>query len=240
MSTSSGDSEKLLGELVPQGGGDPIPLRKERLIVGRRESCDIILRFGNVSSNHCELTLESGYWFVKDLGSRNGTRLNGYRISKKRMDPGDTLSIAKRDYKAKYSPAELGAEGPPPDVDVMVEIMSQSLLEGAGLARKGRQEREGRIGVKKQERGSSSGTAGPAADQDDDSSADDPFNDPPATPPSADESAADESAAGTSAATPAGAAPPEAPADKLSDQLPEQMAGTDDDEEPDEYRLAPE
>ena len=91
MSTSSGDAEKLLGELVPQSGGDPIPLRKERLMVGRRETCDIILRFGNVSSNHCELTLESGYWFVKDLGSRNGTRLNGYRITKKRMDPGDTL-----------------------------------------------------------------------------------------------------------------------------------------------------
>jgi len=147
MATSSGDKEKLLGELVPQGGGDPIPLLKERLMVGRRENCDIILRFGNVSSNHCELTLESGYWFVKDLGSRNGTRLNGYRISKKRMDPGDTLSIAKRDYKAKYSPAELGAEGPPPDVDVMVEIMSHSLLEGAGLAREGRQKSEGRVGV---------------------------------------------------------------------------------------------
>ena len=147
MSTSSGDAEKLLGELVPQGGGDPIPLRKDRLMVGRRETCDIILRFGNVSSNHCELTLESGYWFVKALGSRNGTRLNGYRITKKRMDPGDTLSIAKRDYKAKYSPAELGAEGPPPDVDVMVEIMSQSLLEGAGLERQTRQESEGRVGI---------------------------------------------------------------------------------------------
>jgi adenylate cyclase len=161
MSTSSDDAEKLLGELVPQGGGDAIPLLKDRLMVGRRETCDVVLRFGNVSSNHCELTLESGYWFVRDLGSRNGTRLNGYRITKKRMDPGDTLSIAKRDYKAKYTPSELGAEGPPPDVDVMSEIMSQSLLEGAGLARQERQQSDGRVGLK------NSADADDAADDDD-------------------------------------------------------------------------
>ncbi len=33
------------GELVPDGGGDPIPLLREKLTVGRRESCDIVLRF---------------------------------------------------------------------------------------------------------------------------------------------------------------------------------------------------
>ena len=63
----------MYGELVPLGGGDPIPLLKKKLLVGRRESCDIVLRFGNVSAHHCQLRIESGYWFVKDLNSRNGT-----------------------------------------------------------------------------------------------------------------------------------------------------------------------
>ena len=40
------------GELVPVGGGDPIPLLKKTLLVGRRETCDVVLRFANVSSNH--------------------------------------------------------------------------------------------------------------------------------------------------------------------------------------------
>ena len=149
MTTSEKDSGKLLGELVPQGGGDTIPLLKPKLLVGRREDCDIVLRFGNVSSEHCELTLESGYWFVKDLNSRNGTRINGFRVTKKRLDPGDTLSIAKRDYKARYSPNELGAEGPPPDVDVVEEILSRSLMEGAGLDRRRKQQSEGRIGIRR-------------------------------------------------------------------------------------------
>lgn len=149
MTTSEQQPDKLLGELVPMGGGDTIPLLKSKLMVGRREDCDIVLRFGNVSSEHCELTLESGYWFVKDLNSRNGTRINGYRVTKKRLDPGDTLSIAKRDYKARYSPSALGAEGPPPDGDVVEEILSRSLMEGAGLDRRRKQQNEGRIGIRR-------------------------------------------------------------------------------------------
>ena len=47
----------MYGELVPQGGGDPIPLLKKSLLVGRRESCDIVLRFSNVSAHHCQLTV---------------------------------------------------------------------------------------------------------------------------------------------------------------------------------------
>ena len=136
----------MLGELVPAGGGDPIPLLKERLLVGRRESCDIVLRFANVSTNHCELELHQGYWFVKDLNSRNGTRVNGYRVNCKRVDPGDQLRIAKHGYRVDYSPTELGAVGLPPEEDMYDEIWSKSLLEGAGLDRKQSQEDDGRVG----------------------------------------------------------------------------------------------
>ena len=55
------------GQMTPCGGGDPIPLMKDRLTIGRRAECDIQLRFANVSGQHCRLTLEYGYWFVRDL-----------------------------------------------------------------------------------------------------------------------------------------------------------------------------
>ena len=77
----------MLGELIPVGGGDPIPLLKKKLLVGRREGCDITLRFANVSAHHCQLSLEQGYWFVKDLKSRNGVKINGMKI-----DPGDNAA----------------------------------------------------------------------------------------------------------------------------------------------------
>jgi adenylate cyclase len=134
------------GELIPKGGGDPIPLLKKSLLIGRRESCDVVLRFGNISSEHCEMTLESGYWFVKDLNSRNGTRVNGYRVTKRRLDPRDVLSVAKYQYEVNYVPSELGAVGPPPDGGDLEDILGTSLMESAGLSRKERQAAEGRIG----------------------------------------------------------------------------------------------
>lgn len=125
------------------GGGDTIPLLKPKLLVGRRESCDVVLRFANVSAHHCQMFLEQGYWFVKDLGSRNGTKVNGKRVTRKRIDPGDRLAFAKHQYELRYVPSELGASGPPPpDEETAAEILGRSLLDRAGLDRKSREEFE--------------------------------------------------------------------------------------------------
>jgi pSer/pThr/pTyr-binding forkhead associated (FHA) protein len=122
----------MYGELIPLGGGDPIPLLKETLVIGRRETCDIVLRFGNVSGQHCQLTLESGYWYVQDLNSSNGVKVNGTRVTRKRIDPNDELTIAKHKYKVVYT-----ASGPPPSDEAdYAAIMGRSLLEAAGLQKR--------------------------------------------------------------------------------------------------------
>ena len=137
-------SGEILGELIPVLGGDNIPLRKDRLLIGRRESCDITLRFTNVSAHHCELELQGGYWFVNDLNSRNGVKVNEARVGKdkKRIDPGDTLSVAKHKFELHYSPADLGAVGPPPQDEALAEIFSKPLLERAGLTKRGKEVEE--------------------------------------------------------------------------------------------------
>ena len=125
-----------LGFLVPTGGGEDIPLKKSRILVGRRETCDIVLRFPNVSGQHCRLSLEQGYWFIKDLDSRNGTKVNGYRVTRKRCDPGMVISIAKHKFEIRYNPEELGAMGPPPGDDDQIEIaIRTSLTQRAGIDR---------------------------------------------------------------------------------------------------------
>jgi adenylate cyclase len=125
------------GQLIPLGGGDTVPLLKKSLLVGRRESCDIVLRFANVSAHHCRLECHGGYWYVRDLNSKNGTRVNNMKIIEKRLDPGDELRVAKHKYRVSYSPIDLGAIGPPPADDMPTDIMSKSLLERAGLDRRG-------------------------------------------------------------------------------------------------------
>jgi adenylate cyclase len=125
----------MYGELIPLGGGDPVPLLKKSLLVGRRESCDIVLRFANVSAHHCQLECHDGYWYVRDMNSKNGTRVNNVRVNEKRLDPGDELRVAKHKYRVEYSPIDLGAVGPPPSAEVPTDMMSKSLLERAGLER---------------------------------------------------------------------------------------------------------
>src|SRR5260370_34332965 len=124
----------MFGELVPQGGGTPVPPLKTKLLVGRRDSCDIALRFPNVSSRHCELEFLEGYWMVHDLGSSNGTKVNGVRVRTKWVMPGDELTVAKHRFKLDYDVAE-GVPLPPPLVEDEVD-MGTSLLEKAGLLKR--------------------------------------------------------------------------------------------------------
>lgn len=131
----------MYGELIPLGGGDTIQLKKKQLLIGRRESCDIILRFANVSAHHCELLVKNGYWYIRDLQSRNGVKVNGLKVQEKRIASGDTVSISKHKYELIYSPADLGAIGPPPADDVPAEILGESLLSRAGVKSSSRSER---------------------------------------------------------------------------------------------------
>ena len=119
------------GQLLPVGGGDAIPLIRELLTIGRRESCDIPLRFPNISGVHCELIFRSGYWYIRDRNSTNGVKVNGTRVQEKLLHPDDEISIGKRRYTIRYElPADRRA------LDEMEEdVMSQSLLEKAGLER---------------------------------------------------------------------------------------------------------
>ena len=58
-------------ELVPLKGGDPIPLLRPKLVVGRRESCDICLRFPNISGRHCELSFQVGVSAASHIEARH-------------------------------------------------------------------------------------------------------------------------------------------------------------------------
>lgn len=124
-----------LGRLVPCGGGDPIPLSKSPILIGRRSSCDVVLEYPNVSSHHCQLELQNGYWYIRDLHSRNGIKVNGERIDARFLHPGDKLSIAKHHFEILYEPS---TDAPAP---VEEDPFEMSLLEKAGLLNKREQER---------------------------------------------------------------------------------------------------
>ena len=128
---------KVLGILKPVGGGDPVPLRKENLIVGRRPSCDICLDFDMISGKHCELRFFHGLWHVRDIGSTNGTTVNGLKYATEQsVLPEVEIGIGGRFYTIDYEPA-----GPSSviessqvlDEDVIETRQRKSLMELAGL-----------------------------------------------------------------------------------------------------------
>jgi adenylate cyclase len=126
----------MYGYLTPVGGGDSFPLSKTELTVGRKKSCDIVLNFDNISGKHCQLVLSEGYWYVLDLQSTNGVKVNGNRVTDSRVDPGTTLAISKHVFKLQYDPRKNGATGLPPNRMLHGnDILSQSLLQRAGLER---------------------------------------------------------------------------------------------------------
>jgi adenylate cyclase len=122
------------GELIPERGGDPIPLIREHLVIGRQDSCDIPLRFPNVSHRHCQLTYRDGYWHIRDLGSTNGIKVNGARVQEKYLHPGDTITIAKRNYIIEYQ-LMAGRQTMEEILEDEGDVMGQPLLEKAGLER---------------------------------------------------------------------------------------------------------
>lgn len=122
------------GELQPAGGGDTIPLIRDLLTIGRRESCDIPLRFHNISGIHAQLSFRNGYWYIRDMNSTNGVKVNGMRIQEKLLHPRDEVIIGKRKYIIEYElPSDRHALDEAAESE---DIMSQSLLEKAGLERR--------------------------------------------------------------------------------------------------------
>jgi pSer/pThr/pTyr-binding forkhead associated (FHA) protein len=63
-------------------------------LVGRCRTCEVCLEWSRVSRRHCCLASGHGEVLVLDLGSTNGTRINGRRVEKGVLRPGDVLGIA--------------------------------------------------------------------------------------------------------------------------------------------------
>lgn len=74
--------------------GQMIPLLSDGTILGRHPSSQIVLDDGAVSRHHAQVVIESGTFFIEDLRSRNGTEVNGVRISAKTvLNDGDAIRI---------------------------------------------------------------------------------------------------------------------------------------------------
>lgn len=82
--------------LILDASGRPaerISLTREPVVIGRLSSNDVILSDSNVSRRHAELRKVEGRWTLIDLGSTNGTMVNGKLIKESPLSDGDELTF---------------------------------------------------------------------------------------------------------------------------------------------------
>ena len=126
-------SQPHLGQLIPRGGGDPIPMIQEIMTVGRRESCDICLKYQNVSGLHCEFVYSNGVWSIRDLKSSNGVKVNGgdrlLPNAARVLRPEDEISISAHKFTIHYEPTG----NPEAAAEQEEDLFDRGLMEKAGL-----------------------------------------------------------------------------------------------------------
>jgi pSer/pThr/pTyr-binding forkhead associated (FHA) protein len=101
-------------EVWKSGGPELVPLVGERVTVGRAEDNTLVLEDRRVSAVHAFLEQVGARWCVRDVGSRNGTFLNGERLLAERvLEPGDEVRVgdSRLVYRAPAPAAAPTTEG---------------------------------------------------------------------------------------------------------------------------------
>ncbi|MFT3789004.1 MAG: FHA domain-containing protein [Tepidisphaeraceae bacterium] len=77
----------------PGGEHRTFKLTKDTVVIGRREDCDLRIPLSEISRKHSRLVKNGIGYTVEDMGSSNGTYVNGRRVQSLELEPGDTLQL---------------------------------------------------------------------------------------------------------------------------------------------------
>lgn len=81
-----------VGALVLAGGAR-VQIGEEPLVIGRNPGTDVVLHDTTVSKRHAEVRREGNGFVLVDLGSLNGTRVNGHGVKERRLEDGDEITV---------------------------------------------------------------------------------------------------------------------------------------------------
>ncbi len=120
----------MRAQLVPLEGGPPITIIKDLTVVGRKEDSDLRLEHKSVSKMHCVIVKTDGLLLLRDLGSTNGTRVNGQRVRRAALLPNDQLNIANYKFRVYLGPDE----APPPPAPLLAASEHTQQLDARDVA----------------------------------------------------------------------------------------------------------
>jgi len=112
------------------GSQKSISLPSSVTIIGRRGDCDLCIPLMSVSRRHCQLNLNDEGLQIRDLGSRNGTFLNGKQIKQAEVQAGDFIKIGPISFAIQIDGKPENISMPLTDVDE--HKSSREKLKAAG------------------------------------------------------------------------------------------------------------
>ena len=89
----AGEGTRMESQMTPATETRSVRFKGDRLTIGRDPANDLVLSDPNVSRFHAEIVTKDGEAEVIDLGSRNGTRVDGQLVERARLDPGTAVGI---------------------------------------------------------------------------------------------------------------------------------------------------
>jgi hypothetical protein len=84
-------------------GGERIRVGDDPVCIGRLPECEVTLNDQNVSRRHAEVRREGDAFVVVDLGSTNGTKVNGTRVKQQRLNDGDEITVGSSTLRFEAS-----------------------------------------------------------------------------------------------------------------------------------------
>jgi hypothetical protein len=93
----------------PNRAARTVPASGAPIRIGRAPECELVLRDSRVSRRHARLSARDGVLILTDLGSTNGTRVNGHRISEVVLGAGDRILIGETTLTIEPAIAGTGA-----------------------------------------------------------------------------------------------------------------------------------
>ena len=101
--------------LIPliRGTAPLIALQRPVILIGRHSECDVRINSPKVSRRHCCLAMAYDRVLIRDLGSRNGVRVNGRSVDESRLYEGDELAIGPILFRLETADENLETLGAP-------------------------------------------------------------------------------------------------------------------------------